>query len=121
LSDAPVGSPIAAPFHPRTLLNFNKQSPQVRSKSPLHPGNVGLKRLDRIFANSPVYGSRRLQVTLLREWISIGRRRVRRLMKKLGLWAVRPKRNTNKRHPEHKLSMPSARQDDRPVEPSAGR
>src|SRR5207302_4773522 len=35
--------------------------------------------------------------------ISVGRRRVRRLMKNLGLWAVRPKRNTSKRHPEHKI------------------
>jgi putative transposase len=62
-----------------------------------------LKRLDRIFTNHPVYGSRRLQVALLREGISIGRRRVRRLMRKLGLWAVRPKRNSSKRHPEHKV------------------
>jgi putative transposase len=62
-----------------------------------------LQRLDRIFTSHPVYGSRRLQVTLLREGISIGRRRVRRLMRKLGLWAVRPKRNTSKRHPEHKI------------------
>jgi putative transposase len=62
-----------------------------------------LKRLDRIFTNDPVYGSRRLQVGLLREGISVGRRRVRRLMKKLGLWAVRPKRNTSKRHLEHKV------------------
>jgi putative transposase len=62
-----------------------------------------LKRLDRIFTNDPVYGSRRLQVALLREGIWIGRRRVRRLMRKLGLWAVRPKRNTSKRHPEHNV------------------
>jgi putative transposase len=62
-----------------------------------------LKRLDRIFTGHPVYGSRRLQVMLLREGISVGRRRVRRLMRKLGLWAVRPKRNTSKRHPEHKI------------------
>src|SRR5438874_8396109 len=34
---------------------------------------------------------------------SMGRRRVRRLMRKLGLWAVRPKRNTSKRHPGHKV------------------
>ena len=39
----------------------------------------------------------------MREGISIGRRRVRRLMRRLGLWAVRPKRNTSKRHPEHKV------------------
>ena len=44
-----------------------------------------LKRLDRIFTSHPVYGSRRLQVALLREGTSIGRRRVRRLMRKLGL------------------------------------
>ena len=62
-----------------------------------------LNRLDRIFTDHPVYGSRRLQVALLREGISVGRRRVRRLMKKLGLWAVRPKRNTSKPHPEHKI------------------
>jgi putative transposase len=62
-----------------------------------------LKRLDRIFNSHPVYGSRGLQVKLLREGIPIGRRRVRRLMRKLGLWAVRPKRNTSKRHPEHKI------------------
>jgi transposase len=40
---------------------------------------------------------------LLREGVSVGRRRIRRLMRKLGLWAVRPKRNTSKRHPEHKV------------------
>src|SRR5437762_11765031 len=62
-----------------------------------------LKRLDRIFTDHPVYGSRRLQVALSREGISVGRRRVRRLMKKVGLWAVRPIRNTSKRHPEHKV------------------
>ena len=39
----------------------------------------------------------------MRDGISVGRRRVRRLMRKLGLWAVRPKRNTSKRHPEHKV------------------
>ena len=81
-----------------------------------------LKRLDRIFTDHPVYGSRRLQVALLREGISVGRRRVRRLMRKLGLWAVRPKRNTSKRHPEHQVyPVPSARQNDRPAEPSVGR
>ena len=62
-----------------------------------------LERLDRIFTGHPVYGSRRLQVALLREGIPVGRRRVRRLMRKLGLWAVRPKRNTSKRHPEHQV------------------
>lgn len=62
-----------------------------------------LNRLDRIFTEHPVYGSRRLQVMLLRDGISVGRRRIRRLMRKLGLWAIRPKRNTSTPHPEHKI------------------
>ena len=62
-----------------------------------------LNRLDRIFTEHPVYGRRRLQVTLLREGISVGRRRIRRLMRQLGLWAIRPKRSTGKPHPEHKI------------------
>src|SRR5262249_45803548 len=77
-----------------------------------------LKRLDRIFTDHPVYGSRRLQVALLREGIPVGRRRLRWLMGKLGLSAVRPKRNTSKRHPEHKV-YPYL--DDRPAEPGVGR
>jgi putative transposase len=62
-----------------------------------------LNRLDRIFTEHPVYGSRRLQVALLREGISVGRRRIRRLMRRLGLCAIRPKRNTSKPHPEHTI------------------
>src|SRR5207244_12114779 len=62
-----------------------------------------LRRLDRIFADHPVYGSRRLQVALSREGVPVGRRRIRRLMRKLGLWAVRPKRNTSKPNPAHKV------------------
>src|ERR1700719_1587612 len=68
-----------------------------------------LKRLDRIFTRHPVYGSRRLEVALLREGVLVGRRRVRRLMRKLGLWAVRPKPNTSKRHPEHQVSGSSSK------------
>jgi putative transposase len=62
-----------------------------------------LNRLDRIFTEHPVYGSRRLQVALAREGICVGRRRIRRLMRKLGLCAIRPNRNTSKSHPEHKI------------------
>ena len=50
-----------------------------------------------------MYGSRRLQVSLLRAGISVGRRRIRRLMRRLGLWAIRPKRSTSKPHPDHKI------------------
>ena len=86
-----------------TLLGIARSSFYYRPRPESAAELELLKRLDRIFTDYPVYGSRRLQVALLREGISIGRRRVRRLMRKLGLWAVRPKRNTSKRHPEHKV------------------
>jgi putative transposase len=86
-----------------TLLGVARSSLYYRPRPESAEELELLSRLDRIFTDHPVYGSRRLQVALLREGISVGRRRVRRLMKKLGLWAVRPKRNTSKRHPEHKV------------------
>jgi putative transposase len=85
------------------LLGFARSSfyyqPRPPSTAELHL----LNRLDRIFTEHPVYGSRRLQVSLAREGISVGRRRIRRLMRKLGLCAIRPKRNTSRPHPEHKI------------------
>jgi len=86
-----------------TLLGIARSSFYYRLRPESAEELELLKRLDRIFTDHPVYGSRRLQVALLREGISVGRRRVRRLMRKLGLWAIRPKRNTSKRHPGHQV------------------
>ena len=69
----------------------------MRRNSSFWSGSTGFSPIIRSTAAA---GS---QVALLREGISVGRRRVRRLMRKLGLWAVRPKRNTSKRHPEHQV------------------
>src|SRR5260370_12539063 len=63
-----------------------------------------LKRLDRIFTDHPVYGSRRLQVALWREGFSGGRRRGRRLMPKPRLWAGPPQRNHSLRPPRDQRS-----------------
>src|ERR1700749_2112936 len=86
---------------------YYRQRPESAAKLEL------LKRLDRIFTDCPVYGSRRLQVALLRDGISVGRRGVRRLMRKLGLWAQAASRAQG-------LPIPPARQDNRPGEPSVG-
>ena len=85
------------------LLGLARSSFYYRRRPELAEELDLLKRLDRIFTDNPVYGSRRLQVALWREGVLVGRRRIRRLMQKLGLWAVRPKRNTSKPHPAHKI------------------
>ena len=68
----------------------------MSAQQPLLPAAAGpgreadlLKRLDRS-SPSTRSGSRRLQVALAREGLAVGRRRIRRLMKKLGLWAIAP-------------------------------
>ena len=86
-----------------TLLGIARSSFYYRPRPESAEELDLLKRLDRIFTDHPVYGSRRLQVALSREGVSVGRRRIRRLMRKLGLWAVRPKRNTSKPNPAHKV------------------
>jgi putative transposase len=67
-----------------TLLGIARSSFYYQPRPPSAAELDLLNRLDRIFTEHPVYGSRRLQVALLREGISVGRRRIRRLMRKLG-------------------------------------
>lgn len=85
------------------LLGIGRSSFYYQPRPPSADELDQRNRLDRIFTEHPVYGSRRLQVALLREGISVGRRRIRRLMRKLALCAIRPKRNISKPHPEHKI------------------
>ena len=85
------------------LLGVSRSSVYYRPKPESQEELDLLKRLDEIFTAHPIYGSRRLQVMLKREGILVGRRRIRRLMKKLGLWAIGPKPDSSKPHPEHKI------------------
>ena len=80
-----------------------------------------LKRLDRMFTDNPIYGSRRLQVALLREGISTGRRRAAAdaNARAVGGQAEAEHQQAASRAPG--LSVPSARRDDRPAEPGMGR
>src|SRR2546430_17108674 len=58
-----------------TLLGIARSSFYYRPRPESAEELELLKRLDRIFTDHPVYGSRRLQGALLREGISVGRRR----------------------------------------------
>lgn len=85
------------------LLAVSRSSVYYRPKPESTEELDLLKRLDELFTENPMYGSRRLQQMLKREGIQVGRRRIRNMMRKLGLWAVGPKSNTSKPHPEHKI------------------
>jgi len=74
---------------------------QGKGESPL---NLKLMRLiDEQWLKRPFFGSRRMARHLGRQGYCVGRKRVRRLMKKMGLEAVYPRPRTSKPHPEHRV------------------
>jgi putative transposase len=85
------------------LLAISRSSVYYRPKPASQEEIDLLKRLDKLFTENPMYGSRRLQQMLKREGILVGRHRIRWLMRKLGLWAVGPKPDTSQPHPQHKV------------------
>src|SRR6185503_16328383 len=68
------------------------------------PLNLALMRLiDRQFLETPWYGSRQMARHLRREGYSVGRKRVRRLMAKMGLEPIYQRPRTTVPHPDHQI------------------
>jgi putative transposase len=60
-----------------------------------------MKAIDRVFTKYPFFGSRQIATWLTREGVKVGRHRVRRLMRLMGLEAVYKRPRTTKPHPAH--------------------
>src|SRR3954462_274561 len=68
------------------------------------PLNLDLMRLiDRQFLETPWYGSRQMARHLRREGYTVGRKRIRRLMGKMGLEPIYQRPRTTVPHPEHQV------------------
>ncbi len=68
------------------------------------PENLALmRRIDELFMKYPFYGSRQMVRQLRREGIAVGRHRVRRLMRLMGLEAIYQAPRTSDRHPAHRI------------------
>jgi len=66
--------------------------------------NLELMRLiDEEYTRHPFYGSRKMRDWLRRRGYPVNRKRVRRLMRKMGLVSVAPKPNTSRPAPQHKI------------------
>jgi putative transposase len=62
-----------------------------------------MRRIDELFLKYPFYGSRQMVRHLRREGIFVGRHRVRRLMRLMGLEAIYQAPKTSQPHPEHRI------------------
>ena len=98
------------PEHPKLsivkqceLMNISRSSYYYEGKG--ESGfNLELMRLiDEVFLEAPYYGSRQIAKVLRRLGFCIGRKRVRRLMRKMGLQAIYQRPRTSTPHPEHRV------------------
>jgi len=75
-----------------------------RQRQAANDNDAGLmRRIDELFTSWPFLGSRRMTEMLRAEGRSVNRKRVQRLMRKMGIAALGPKPRTTKPGPGHKI------------------
>jgi len=85
------------------LLSISRSSLYYARKGE-SPENLSLmRRIDELFLKYPFYGSRQMVRQLAREGLRVGRHRVRRLMRLMGLQAIYQPPRTSDPHPEHRV------------------
>jgi putative transposase len=85
------------------LLSISRSSVYYAPKGE-SPANLALmRRIDGLFLKYPFYGSRQMARQLRREGICVGRHRVRRLMRLMGLEAIYQAPRTSDPHPAHRI------------------
>jgi putative transposase len=62
-----------------------------------------MRHLDEHYLATPFYGTRRMVIALERQGLMVNRKRVRRLMRLMGIEAIYQKPNTSQPHPAHKI------------------
>ncbi len=62
-----------------------------------------MRRIDEIYTKWPFYGSRKMVRELRDERCDVNRKRVRRLMRLMGIAAIYQTPNTSRKHPAHKI------------------
>lgn len=85
------------------MLGIARSSYYYRAAAPSSEDLELLRLIDEIYLATPFYGSRRMTVVLRQRGYTINRKRVRRLMARLGLQVIYPKPKLSQRHPNHKI------------------
>ena len=85
------------------LLMVSRSSFYYASKGESSENLALMRRIDELFLKYPFYGSRQMVRRLRREGLCIGRHRVRRLMRLMGLEAIYQAPRTSDPHPAHRI------------------
>ncbi len=85
------------------LMSLNRSTLYYEPKGESEENLQLMRRLDEQFLETPYYGSRQMVYHLKRQGYQVGRKRVRRLMAKMGLTVIYPKPRTSQPHPENRV------------------
>jgi putative transposase len=86
-----------------TLLRLARSGVYRRKAGPDPDDLAVMKRIDELHLAQPFYGSRKMVVALREEGRQVNRKRVRRLMRIMGLEALVPKPGTSTASPQNKI------------------
>ena len=89
--------------HQCRLLSIGRSSFYYAPKGESPSSLALMRRLDELFLKYPFYGSRQMVRQLRREAVRVGRHRVRRLMRLMGLQAIYQAPRTRAPHPAHRI------------------
>jgi putative transposase len=85
------------------VLSISRSSLYYAAKGESAENLVLMRRIDELFLKYPFYGSRQMTRQLRRDGLAVGRHRVRRLMRTMGLEAIYRAPRTSVAHPEHRI------------------
>lgn len=84
------------------LLSLSRASLYYQPVSPSAEEIAIKHRIDELYTAHPFYGSRRLTALLGNDW-TIGRERVQRYMREMGIAGIAPGPKLSQRNPEHRI------------------
>ena len=85
------------------LLSIGRSSLYYASQGESPETLALMRRIDALFLKYPFYGSRQMARQLRQEGVCVGRHRVRRLMRLMGLEAIYRAPRTSVPHPDHRV------------------
>ena len=85
------------------LLSLSRSSVYSQPRGESAENVALMRRMDALSLQYPFYGSRQMARHLRREGVAVGRRRVRRLMRLMGLEAIYRKPRTSVAEPDHRI------------------
>ncbi len=89
--------------HQCRLLSISRSSLYYAPRGESPESLALMRRIDELFLKYPFYGSRQIVHQLRREGVRVGRHRVRRLMRLMGLEAIYQAPRTSAPHPAHRI------------------